>query len=116
MSLIEDRENDFTQELFIAPISRYAIVFGKILGEALVAQQFAQLLSPRSERSQVSVRGVRGFTADQRVRRCSPRSAGALPQVRLVVVASPLALRAIHRAARVAGWAGSVPAQCEIRR
>jgi ABC-2 type transport system permease protein len=37
MSLIEDRENDFTQELFIAPISRYAIVFGKILGESLVA-------------------------------------------------------------------------------
>lgn len=37
MSLIEDRQNDFTQELFIAPISRYAIVFGKILGESLVA-------------------------------------------------------------------------------
>jgi ABC-2 type transport system permease protein len=37
MSLIEDRENDFTQELFIAPISRYAIVFGKILGESVVA-------------------------------------------------------------------------------
>ncbi|QBD76979.1 ABC transporter permease [Ktedonosporobacter rubrisoli] len=36
-SMIEDRENDFTQELFIAPISRYAIVFGKIFGEALVA-------------------------------------------------------------------------------
>src|SRR5579859_139840 len=37
MSLIEDRENDFSQELFIAHISRYAIVFGKILGESLVA-------------------------------------------------------------------------------
>lgn len=37
LSLIEDRENDFSQELFIAPISRYAIVFGKILGESLVA-------------------------------------------------------------------------------
>lgn len=36
-SLLEDRENDFTQELFIAPISRYAIVFGKIFGESLVA-------------------------------------------------------------------------------
>lgn len=36
-SLIEDRENDFSQEMFIAPISRYAIVFGKILGESLVA-------------------------------------------------------------------------------
>jgi ABC-2 type transport system permease protein len=36
-SLIEDRENDFAQELFIAPISRYAIVFGKILGESAVA-------------------------------------------------------------------------------
>lgn len=36
-SLIEDRENDFSQEMFIAPISRYAIIFGKILGESVVA-------------------------------------------------------------------------------
>jgi ABC-2 type transport system permease protein len=36
-SLIDDRTSDFSQELFIAPISRYAILFGKILGEALVA-------------------------------------------------------------------------------
>lgn len=40
VSLIEDRENDFAQEIFISPISRYALVFGKILGESLVA--FAQ--------------------------------------------------------------------------
>src|SRR5216684_4150529 len=38
--LIEDRENDFAQEIFISPISRYSLVFGKILGESLVA--FAQ--------------------------------------------------------------------------
>ena len=37
VSMIEDRENDFSQEVFVAPISRYAIVFGKIVGEALVA-------------------------------------------------------------------------------
>ena len=37
VSMIEDRENDFSQEIFVAPISRYAIVFGKIAGEALVA-------------------------------------------------------------------------------
>jgi ABC-2 type transport system permease protein len=37
VSLIEDRENDFSQEIFISPISRYAIIIGKILGEALVA-------------------------------------------------------------------------------
>jgi ABC-2 type transport system permease protein len=37
ISLIEDRETNFTQEMFIAPISRYAIIFGKILGESLVA-------------------------------------------------------------------------------
>lgn len=37
ISLINDRENDFSQEMFIAPISRYTIVFGKILGESLVA-------------------------------------------------------------------------------
>lgn len=37
ISLIEDREHDFSQEIFVSPVSRYAIIFGKILGEALVA-------------------------------------------------------------------------------
>lgn len=37
ISLIEDRESDFAQEIFVAPISRYSIVFGKIIGESLVA-------------------------------------------------------------------------------
>jgi ABC-2 type transport system permease protein len=37
VSLLEDRQNDFSQELFIAPVSRYAIVLGKIVGEATVA-------------------------------------------------------------------------------
>ena len=37
VSLIEDRENDFSQEIFVSPISRYSIVGGKILGESLVA-------------------------------------------------------------------------------
>src|SRR5215470_7384274 len=37
ISLLEDRENDFTQEMFVAPISRYSIVFGKILGETAAA-------------------------------------------------------------------------------
>jgi len=37
ISLIEDRENDFSQEMFVSPISRYAIVLGKILGESGVA-------------------------------------------------------------------------------
>jgi ABC-2 type transport system permease protein len=37
ISLIEDRENDFTQEIFVSPISRYSIVLGKIVGETLVA-------------------------------------------------------------------------------
>jgi ABC-2 type transport system permease protein len=37
ISLIEDRETDFTQEVFVSPISRYSIVIGKILGETLVA-------------------------------------------------------------------------------
>ena len=36
-SLMEDRQNDFAQEVFVSPVSRYAIVFGKILGETLVA-------------------------------------------------------------------------------
>jgi ABC-2 type transport system permease protein len=37
ISLIEDRENDFSQEIFISPISRYGIIFGKVLGESLVS-------------------------------------------------------------------------------
>ncbi len=37
ISLIEDRENDFSQEIFVSPISRYTIILGKILGESLVA-------------------------------------------------------------------------------
>lgn len=37
ISLIEDRENDFSREIFVAPISRYSIILGKILGESVVA-------------------------------------------------------------------------------
>ena len=37
ISLVEDRQTDFAQEMFIAPISRYSILIGKILGETLVA-------------------------------------------------------------------------------
>lgn len=37
ISLIEDRENDFSQEIFVSPVSRYAIIVGKIMGEALVS-------------------------------------------------------------------------------
>jgi ABC-2 type transport system permease protein len=42
ISLIDDREQDFSQEMFVSPISRYSIVFGKILGESIVS--FAQAL------------------------------------------------------------------------
>ena len=37
ISLIEDRNNDFSQEIFISPISRYSIIIGKIFGESLVS-------------------------------------------------------------------------------
>jgi ABC-2 type transport system permease protein len=37
ISLIEDRENDFSQEIFVSPISRYSIIIGKVLGESIVA-------------------------------------------------------------------------------
>jgi len=37
ISLISDRESDFSQEIFVSPISRYSIILGKILGESLVA-------------------------------------------------------------------------------
>jgi len=37
ISLIEDRENDFSQEIFVSPISRYSIILGKVWGESLVS-------------------------------------------------------------------------------
>jgi ABC-2 type transport system permease protein len=37
ISLIADREEDFSQEMFVSPVSRYSIVVGKIIGESLVA-------------------------------------------------------------------------------
>jgi len=37
ISLTEDREQDFSQEIFVSPISRFTIVIGKIFGETLVA-------------------------------------------------------------------------------
>lgn len=37
ISLIADRENDFSQEMFVSPVSRYSIIFGKVLGESSVA-------------------------------------------------------------------------------
>jgi len=42
-SLVEDRENDFTQEIFVAPVSRYSIILGKIVGGTLtsILQLFA---------------------------------------------------------------------------
>jgi ABC-2 type transport system permease protein len=36
-SLVDDRDSDFSQELMIAPVSRYAIVVGKILGSSFMA-------------------------------------------------------------------------------
>lgn len=36
-SLLDDRANDFAQEMFVSPVSRYTIVIGKIIGESLVA-------------------------------------------------------------------------------
>jgi ABC-2 type transport system permease protein len=37
ISIVEDRETDFSRALFIAPVSRFTLVSGKIAGEALVA-------------------------------------------------------------------------------
>jgi len=36
-NLVEERENDFTAELFVAPVSRYAVLMGKLVGSALAA-------------------------------------------------------------------------------
>jgi ABC-2 type transport system permease protein len=45
-SLIEDRRTDFTQEILVSPVSRYSIVFGKIIGCSFRAyiQFFATLV------------------------------------------------------------------------
>lgn len=37
VSLIADREKDFAMSIFVSPVSRYAIVLGKIIGESLVS-------------------------------------------------------------------------------
>lgn len=37
ISLVTDRDSDFAQEMFIAPISRYSIILGKIVGESAVS-------------------------------------------------------------------------------
>jgi ABC-2 type transport system permease protein len=36
-NLVEERENDFTAELFVAPISRYTVLIGKMLGSGVAA-------------------------------------------------------------------------------
>lgn len=36
-TLIEDRDKDFTQEIFVAPISRYAVILGKIFGGTITS-------------------------------------------------------------------------------
>jgi ABC-2 type transport system permease protein len=37
ISIVEDRENDFSRELFVTPVSRLTLVGGKMAGETLVA-------------------------------------------------------------------------------
>jgi ABC-2 type transport system permease protein len=37
ISLIRDRESDFSQEMFVSPISRFSIIVGKIIGESTVS-------------------------------------------------------------------------------
>lgn len=37
VSLVEDRTTDFTQEMMVSPVSRYAIVIGKIFGSSFGA-------------------------------------------------------------------------------
>lgn len=37
ISIVEDRENDFSRELFVTPVSRLTLIAGKVAGETLVA-------------------------------------------------------------------------------
>jgi len=70
ISLIEDRETDFAQEIFVSPVSRYSIVAGKILGETLVASPvaagivaFAALLGVQLNAERVAALAVGGIVA-----------------------------------------------------
>jgi ABC-2 type transport system permease protein len=36
-SLVEDRENDFTQEILVSPVSRYSLILGKIVGASFAS-------------------------------------------------------------------------------
>lgn len=36
-TLIEDRENDFTQEIFVSPVSRVSVIIGKTTGASITA-------------------------------------------------------------------------------
>lgn len=70
ISLIEDRENDFSQAIFVAPVSRYAIVGGKILGESMVSLVqgfgilvFGLLLGVRIELAQLPLLFLAGLVA-----------------------------------------------------
>ena len=36
-NLVEEREHDFTAELFVAPISRYSVLLGKIIGSGIAS-------------------------------------------------------------------------------
>ena len=44
ISIVEDRENDFSRELFIAPVSRLTLLAGKIAGESAVALSQGMLI------------------------------------------------------------------------
>lgn len=37
ISLIVDRQNNFTQAMFVAPVSRYAVILGKIIGGTITS-------------------------------------------------------------------------------
>src|SRR5437867_888429 len=45
-SLMDYRQNDFAQEVFLSPVSRYSIVFRKIVGETLDRKSTSELHSP----------------------------------------------------------------------
>ena len=41
ISLVRDRENNFSQEIMIAPISRYSIIVGKVVGSSVTSVIYA---------------------------------------------------------------------------
>ena len=77
-NLVEERENDFTAELFVAPISRYAVLLGKLIGSGIAALDRARRDRRDDLRHADPDERGRPAPGDRTRRRCSALAGGAL--------------------------------------